>query len=110
MTGDREQMVAVNAAGRQRFPIIYGFMLTGSFTGTGIGVPVWGVVYDLTGEFTLAMDAGGAVGLIGLLVAYLGLHRGLHSIDRRLSRHAHAHSARAARRCSECLATWRCHR
>ncbi|HPZ33650.1 MAG TPA: hypothetical protein PLN73_00355, partial [Microbacteriaceae bacterium] len=57
--------------------VIYGFMLTGSFTGTGIGVPVWGVVYDLTGEFTLAMYAGGAVGLIGLLFAYLGLHRGL---------------------------------
>ncbi len=70
-------LVAVNAAGRQRFPVIYGFMLTGSFTGTGIGVPVWGVVYDLTGEFTLAMYAGGAVGLIGLLFAYLGLHRGL---------------------------------
>ena len=70
-------LVAVNAAGRQRFPVIYGFMLTGSFTGAGIGVPVWGVVYDLTGEFTLAMYAGGADGLIGLLFAYLGLHRGL---------------------------------
>ena len=32
-------LVAVNAAGRERFPIIYGFMLTGSFAGTGIGVP-----------------------------------------------------------------------
>ncbi len=70
-------LVAVNSAGHQRFPVIYGFMLTGSFTGTGIGVPVWGVVYDLTGEFTLAMYAGGAVGLLGLLFAYLGLHRGL---------------------------------
>ena len=31
-------LVAVTAAGRERFPIIYGFMLTGSYTGTGIGV------------------------------------------------------------------------
>ena len=70
-------LVAVNAAGRERFATIYGFMLTGSFIGTGIGVPAWGIVFDMTGEFTLAMYAGGAAGLIGLLLAYLGLHRGI---------------------------------
>lgn len=70
-------LVAVNAAGRERFPIIYGFMLTGSYTGTGIGVPLWGVVFDLTGDFALAMYLGGAAGLIGLLLAYIGLRRGL---------------------------------
>ena len=70
-------LVAVNAAGHQRFPTIYGFMLTGSFTGTGLGVPAWGVVYDLTGNFTVAMYAGGAAGLIGLLLAFIGLVRGI---------------------------------
>jgi len=70
-------LVAVNAAGRERFPIIYGFMLSGSYTGTGIGVPLWGVVYDVTGDFFLAMYAGGAAGLIGLLLVYIGLRRGL---------------------------------
>ncbi len=70
-------LVAVTAAGRERFPIIYGFMLTGSYTGTGIGVPIWGIVYDMTGEFTLAMYAGGAAGLIGLVLVYMGLVRGL---------------------------------
>ena len=70
-------LVAVNAAGRERFPIIYGFMLSGSYTGIGIGVPLWGVVYDVTGDFLLAMYAGGAAGLIGLLLVYIGLRRGL---------------------------------
>ena len=70
-------LVAVNAAGRERFATIYGFMLTGSFIGTGIGVPAWGIVFDMTGEFTIAMYAGGAAGLIGLLLAYIGLHRGI---------------------------------
>ncbi len=70
-------LVAVNAAGRERFPIIYGFMLTGSFAGTGIGVPLWGVVFDLTGSFSFAMYAGGVGGLIGLGLAFYGLRRGL---------------------------------
>lgn len=70
-------LVAVSAAGHQRFPTIYGFMLTGSFMGTGIGVPAWGIVYDTTGDFTLAMYLGGVAGLIGLLLAYIGLRRGL---------------------------------
>lgn len=70
-------LVAVNAAGRERFATIYGFMLTGSFIGTGLGVPGWGIVYDITGDFTLAMYIGGACGLIGLLLAYIGLHRGI---------------------------------
>ena len=70
-------LVAVNAAGRERFPIIYGFMLTGSFAGTGIGVPLWGVVFDLTGSFSLAMYGGGVGGLIGLALAFYGLRRGL---------------------------------
>ncbi|MEZ5111756.1 MAG: MFS transporter [Microbacteriaceae bacterium] len=70
-------LVAVNAAGHQRFPSVYGFMLTGSFTGTGLGAPAWGLVYDLTGNFTLAMYAGGALGLTGLLLAYIGLRRGI---------------------------------
>ena len=70
-------LVAVNAAGRERFPIIYGFMLTGSFAGTGIGVPLWGVVFDLTGSFSFAMYAGGVGGLIGLALAFYGLRRGL---------------------------------
>lgn len=74
-------LVAVTAAGRERFPIIYGFMLTGSYTGTGIGVPIWGVVYDMTGEFSLAMYAGGAAGLIGLVLVYLGLLRGVRHRD-----------------------------
>ena len=70
-------LVAVNAAGRERFPTIYGFMLTGSYIGTGIGVPVWGVIYDVTGSFTGAMYAGGIAGLIGLSLAYIGLRRGM---------------------------------
>jgi sugar phosphate permease len=70
-------LVAVNAAGHQRFPSVYGFMLTGSFIGTGLGAPAWGLVFDLTGNFTLAMYAGGALGLTGLLLAYIGLGRGL---------------------------------
>mgnify|MGYP006322997969 FL=1 len=74
-------LVAVTAAGRERFPIIYGFMLTGSYTGTGIGVPIWGIVYDMTGEFSLAMYAGGAAGLIGLVLVYLGLLRGVRHRD-----------------------------
>ncbi|HQZ47787.1 MAG TPA: MFS transporter [Microbacteriaceae bacterium] len=70
-------LVAVNAAGRERFATIYGFMLTGSYIGTGIGVPLWGLVYDITGAFTLAMYVGGAAGLIGLALAYIGLQRGI---------------------------------
>ena len=70
-------LVAVNAAGRERFATIYGFMLTGSYAGTGIGVPVWGVIYDVTGEFIPAMYGGGVAGLIGLLLAYIGLRRGM---------------------------------
>lgn len=70
-------LVAVNAAGRARFATIYGFMLTGSYIGTGIGVPLWGLVYDITGAFTLAMYVGGAAGLIGLALAYIGLQRGI---------------------------------
>ena len=69
-------LLAVNAAGRERFATIYGFMLTGSFAGTGIGVPLWGVMYDLTGNFTIAMYAGGAAGLIGLALTYIALQRG----------------------------------
>ena len=67
----------MNAAGHQRFPSVYGFMLTGNFIGTGLGAPAWGLVFDLTGNFTLAMYAGGALGLTGLLLAYIGLGRGL---------------------------------
>ena len=70
-------LLAVNAAGRERFPIIYGFMLTGSFAGTGIGVPLWGLVFDTTGSFALAMYGGGIGGLIGLGLAFYGLRRGM---------------------------------
>ena len=70
-------LIAVNAAGRERFATVYGFMLTGSFTGTGIGAPAWGLVYDLTGDFTLAMYMGGACGLIGLLLVFIAMRRGL---------------------------------
>ena len=70
-------LIAVGAAGHQRFPAIYGFMLTGSFIGTGIGAPTWGIIFDMTGDFTAAMYGGGVAGLIGLLLAYIGLNRGL---------------------------------
>ena len=70
-------LLAVNAAGRERFPIIYGFMLSGSFAGTGIGVPLWGLVFDTTGSFALAMYGGGIGGLIGLGLAFYGLRRGM---------------------------------
>lgn len=70
-------LLAVNTAGRERFATIYGFILTGSFTGTGIGVPLWGVMYDLTGNFTIAMYAGGISGLIGLALTYIALQRGM---------------------------------
>ncbi len=70
-------LIAVGAAGHQRFPAIYGFMLTGSFIGIGIGAPTWGIIFDMTGDFTAAMYGGGVAGLIGLLLAYIGLNRGL---------------------------------
>ncbi|MEZ5111757.1 MAG: MFS transporter [Microbacteriaceae bacterium] len=70
-------LIAVNAAGHERFPLMYGFMLAGTFTGLGLAAPAWGVVYDITGEFGFAMYAGGVAGLIGLLFAYIGLKLGI---------------------------------
>ena len=70
-------LVAVNAAGHERFPMMYGFMLAGTFTGLGLAAPAWGLVFDITGEFALAMYAGGVAGLIGLLLTYIGLKLGI---------------------------------
>ena len=35
-------LVAVNAAGHERFPMMYGFMLAGTFTGLGLAAPARG--------------------------------------------------------------------
>lgn len=69
-------LIVVEAAGRQRFPAIYGVVLTGYFCGLAISVPGWGLVFDISGAYFIAMYGSCVVGLIGLGLLYLGLQRG----------------------------------
>ena len=70
-------LVAVNSVGKERFPVIYGFMLSGMFAGLALGVPAWGVAFDLAGADAAPTAGGALAGLFGLLLVWIGMRRGL---------------------------------
>ena len=62
-------MVIRNVFGTREYASIWALVSTVGCVGTIVGYPMWGVVYDLTGSYTLAL-IGGAV----LLAIAMGAH------------------------------------
>jgi OFA family oxalate/formate antiporter-like MFS transporter len=50
----------------ERFSVTFGMVMTGMWIGLAVATPLWGVAFDLTGSYDIAMFIGGAAGLIGL--------------------------------------------
>jgi len=56
----------------ERFSVSFGWAMSGIWLGLAIAVPLWGVIFDATGSYNLAMYLGGALGLVGLILCILG--------------------------------------
>lgn len=69
-------LVTVRAVGTQRFPVAYGMVLSGAFVGVSAGVPLWGLNYDLTGNYDFAMYLSGLFGVVGCVLAWIGFSKG----------------------------------
>lgn len=69
-------LVAVEAVGRDRFPVAYGAVLAGLFIGLAISVPSWGFIFDVNGTYVPAMYGGGVAGLVGLWVVFIAMRLG----------------------------------
>ncbi len=61
------------AVGQARYPIAFSFVSAGSLAGLAVGAPLWGLIFDLTGSYDLAMMAAGIVGPTALAIAYAAL-------------------------------------
>lgn len=69
-------LVAVEAVGRDRFPVAYGAVLAGLFIGLAISVPSWGFIFDVNDTYVPAMYGGGVAGLVGLWVVFIAMRLG----------------------------------
>lgn len=69
-------LITINAVGQDRFPVIYGFALSSFAVGLAAALPLWGLTYDLTGSYTLAMLGGAGFGIVGVLISYFAYRVG----------------------------------
>lgn len=69
-------LVVADAVGQTRFPDAYGKVMTVGSLGLAIATPLWGLSFDITGSFTPALYAAAVLGVLGLVMLYLGRARG----------------------------------
>jgi MFS family permease len=55
----------------ERFSVSFGMVMTGMWIGLAVATPLWGVAFDLTGSYDIAMYIGGAAGLLGLVLCLI---------------------------------------
>ena len=69
-------LLALEAVGRVRFPVVFGALLAANYVAQAASVYVWGLTFDTTGRFDLIMYVSGAAGLVGLGSLYLAVRLG----------------------------------
>lgn len=69
-------LIISDAVASERFADIYGIVMTVGSLGLAIATPLWGLSYDLTGTFTIALFAASGLGTLGMALLLLGRHRG----------------------------------
>ncbi|WP_166459509.1 MFS transporter [Amycolatopsis pithecellobii] len=69
-------LITVRSVGQARFPLVYGTSLSVLSLGSAVAAPIWGVTFDLTGSYNLAMYGGGAAGIVGVIVSYFAYRIG----------------------------------
>ncbi|WP_190989976.1 MFS transporter [Pseudarthrobacter sulfonivorans] len=72
-------LLTVRAVGEDRFPVAYGVVMSGTWVGLAVGLPLWGLTFDITGDYDLAMLLAGMAGLVGLTFAFIALKLGRRS-------------------------------
>lgn len=63
-------LVTARVARPAQFPVFYSLANTGSTVGYAGGAILWGLVFDLTGSFDLAMILGGATGVVAVVLNF----------------------------------------
>lgn len=60
-------LVVSLSVGEANFPNVYGVVTTAVFCGLAVGTPLWGMTFDLTGDYTIALVAGALLGVLCLI-------------------------------------------
>ncbi len=63
-------LVTLRAVGQERFAVVYGFALSAFAVGLAAALPLWGLIRDLTGSYSLAMLGGAGLGIVGVLISF----------------------------------------
>ncbi len=76
-------LVTLRAVGQERFAVVYGFALSAFAVGLAAALPLWGLIRDLTGSYSLAMLGGAGLGIVGVLISFFAYRvgRGLREND-----------------------------
>lgn len=61
-------LVSGHVLGAERFASVYGFVIMGGYVGAALGAPVWGLVFDRTGSYDLAMYFAAGIALVGVIL------------------------------------------
>jgi nitrate/nitrite transporter NarK len=69
-------LVTVQSVGRARFPVIYGTVISGLWIGLAFGAPAWGLSFDLTGSYNVALVLAGLAGLTGIALSLVAIRAG----------------------------------
>ncbi|WP_214403676.1 MFS transporter [Pseudonocardia lacus] len=69
-------LVTVQSVGRARFPVIYGTVISGLWIGLAFGAPAWGLSFDLTGSYNVALALAGVAGLTGIALSLVAIRAG----------------------------------
>ncbi|ROQ04631.1 nitrate/nitrite transporter NarK [Rathayibacter sp. PhB93] len=61
-------LVAGHVVGPQRYPGVYGFVQMGGYLGSAVSAPLWGIAFDTTGDYDIALLIGAGCAILGLAV------------------------------------------
>lgn len=70
-------LLITGAVGTKRFAVVYGAVFGTLSLSLGFVVPLWGVIYDLTGSWSLPMILAGVMGLLGLVLLAIAYRMGV---------------------------------
>lgn len=69
-------LIVSDAVAPEHFPNVFGkTMMVGSL-GLAVSTPLWGLLFDLTGDFTPALYAAAVLGTLGMVLLLVGRHKG----------------------------------
>ncbi|MFF5792493.1 nitrate/nitrite transporter [Paeniglutamicibacter sp. NPDC012692] len=75
-------MVISDAVGPQRFSVVYGRVMMVCYLGLAVATPLWGLSFDVTGSFDLALISAAAMGAIGMVILLIGFKKARQKSDR----------------------------